>query len=160
MENKNEEELVAVRVFTQVRESVFGLLDLLNRDFSNIVVEWIQGKCSECGESLEKRKFVDEKDSYGKPIDINEDPHCPKCNIRFISKRGPHVFVADRIFYCPQCGNVWRDTPKSIEPLSVKPCPKCGNHEYTSHMTVDITTSIEPYYVRIREDFCSKEIKK
>ena len=64
----------------------------------------------------------------------------------------------NRIYYCPQCAYVWRDSKNDHhEPLYVKPCPRCGNHEYTSHMTHDITDSTEPFYERIKNEFLSKE---
>ena len=52
-------------------------------------------KCPACGTLLKIRKFVDATDDEGKPCDINEDFHCVKCNIRWYSEAGPHVFYEE-----------------------------------------------------------------
>lgn len=60
-------------------------------------------KCIECGGELELRKFIDGWDAEGKPMDINEDYYCPKCDIRWLREDGPHNFYERD----PKC--VWCD---------------------------------------------------
>lgn len=40
--------------------------------------------CPNCGEPLEMRNFTDVWDSDKKPSEINEDPYCPACKLRWI----------------------------------------------------------------------------
>lgn len=51
-----------------------------------------KGECPECGSPLELREFVDTWDKDDKPMDINKDLYCPKCDIRWHGEPGPHDF--------------------------------------------------------------------
>ncbi|MEM1540820.1 MAG: hypothetical protein QXJ07_05510 [Candidatus Bathyarchaeia archaeon] len=56
------------------------------------LVQANEPKCPKCGAPLEVRKFIDTWDCENKPLDINEDFYCPKCDIRWLRESGPHNF--------------------------------------------------------------------
>lgn len=47
-------------------------------------------KCPDCGSPLEVRLFIDSWDVVrNKPMDINYDLYCPKCNLRWLKEEAP-----------------------------------------------------------------------
>jgi len=50
-------------------------------------------RCFKCGGLLVERTFVDTWEK-NKPMDVNKDLYCPKCDIRYGLEEGPHDFTS------------------------------------------------------------------